>query len=421
MSVKLIGLNAENFKRLRVVHLEVRDGVTVVAGNNGAGKSSVLDALAAALGGGKQVPDQPIRKGAKKAQVVVETSTVKVTRTFTESGGTLKVEGKDGAQLKSPQQVLDALIGDLSFDPLGFARMKPAEQVAALKKAAGLEAQFADLDKERSEAEALRRDVGRERDRLNAVVKSMAVLDPDAKPVDTAQVLADLNTARTRVQENETGRKALAEVRKRVDDLSRRRADIMGEIAELHSELQDVSGKIDRGADWISTQGAAIEALIDPDVRGLEQKLADAGTINQRAQQAEQARKTKEEAGKAEKDYATLTRKLEDIAEDKETLLRSSKLPIKGLSFTDEALTLNGIPFSQASTSEQIRASVAVAMAQNPELKLMLVRDGSLLDGAAMTELAALAAEHGAQVIVERVGTDAGGMGVVIKDGEVAQ
>lgn len=411
-STKVIGLEAENFKRLRVVHLDVRDGVTVVAGQNAQGKSSVLDALAAALGGGKQIPAEPIRKGAKKAHVVVETSTVKITRTFTPSGSTLKVEAKDGTPLKSPQQVLDAMIGDLTFDPLEFARMKPADQVAALKKATGLD--FADLDAERVKVETMRRDIGRDRDRLAAVVKSMSVLEPDAKPVDTSEVLAQLQAARNKVQENEAGRKALAEVGRRVDDFLKRRAALL-------AEMEDLDLKITNGRQWMLSEGVKIQALIDPDVRGLEQKLADAGTINQRAAQAEQARKAKAELADAEKAYAGHTRRLEDIAEDKESRIRAAKLPVKGLSFTDEALTLNGVPFAQASTSEQIRAAVAIAMAQQPALKILMVREGSLLDDAAMRDLTAIAAEHGAQVLVERVGKSADGMGVVIEDGEVAQ
>lgn len=411
-STKVIGLEAENFKRLRVVHLDVRDGVTVVAGQNAQGKSSVLDALAAALGGRKQIPAEPIRKGAKKAHVVVETSTVKITRTFTPSGSTLKVEAKDGTPLKSPQQVLDAMIGDLTFDPLEFARMKPADQVAALKKATGLD--FEDLDAERVKVETMRRDIGRDRDRLAAVVKSMSVLEPDAKPVDTSEVLAQLQVARNKVQENEAGRKALAEVGRRVDDFLKRRAALL-------AEMEDLDLKITNGRQWMLSEGVKIQALIDPDVRGLEQKLADAGTINQRAAQAEQARKAKAELADAEKAYAGHTRRLEDIAEDKESRIRAAKLPVKGLSFTDEALTLNGVPFAQASTSEQIRAAVAIAMAQQPALKILMVREGSLLDDAAMRDLTAIAAEHGAQVLVERVGKSADGMGVVIEDGEVAQ
>lgn len=409
--VKVIGIEAENFKRLRVVHLDVRDGVTVIAGQNAQGKSSLLDALAAALGGGKQIPAQPIRKGAKKASVVVETSTVKVTRTFTEGGSSLKVEAKDGTALKSPQQVLDALIGDLTFDPLAFARMKPADQVAALKKATGLD--FSELDAERVKVETMRRDIGRDRDRLAAVVKSLQVLEPDAKTVDTSEVLEQLQAARAKVQEHDSARKALAAVGVRVDELLKRRA-------ALAAEIEEVDAKITKGRQWMLTEGVTISRLIDPDVAGLEQKLADAGIINQRALQAEQARKAKADLADAEKAYAGHTRRLEDIAEDKESLIRAAKLPVKGLSFTDEALTLNGVPFVQASTSEQIRAAVAIAMAQNPALKILMVREGSLLDDAAMQDLMTIAAEHGAQVLVERVGKSADGMGVVIQDGEVA-
>lgn len=411
-TVKIISLETENFKRLRAVRMHVNDGITVVAGQNAAGKSSVLDSIAAALGGGANIPDKPLRKGAKKGQIIVETDSITVRRTITETGSTLTVTAKDGTTLKSPQQILDAMVGDLTFDPFEFTRMKLADQIGALKRAAGVEEQFAKLDREKKEAEDKRRDAGRERDRLKAVVGSMQVLDKDAQPVDTGAVLEELGKARATVAENQKARDGLKKVQDTLAGLVTAREGFEREIASINE-------KIARGTAWLNENASKIGAEADPDVAGLERKLADAGQINQRAQQAEQYRKATAELEAATATYDAQQRVLDDITEDRESVLRASPLPVKGLTFTDDALLLNSIPFAQASTSEQIRASVGIAMAQKPTLRLMLVRDGSLLDDAAMKDLAALAAEHGAQVLVERVGNDAGGMGVVIVDGEV--
>ena len=89
----VLGLFAQNVKRLRVVNiLPAETGLVKVAGNNGAGKSSTLDAIVMALGGKDAQPDVPIRQGAARAKVVVDLGALRVTRTWTEKETYLTVE-----------------------------------------------------------------------------------------------------------------------------------------------------------------------------------------------------------------------------------------------------------------------------------------------------------------------------------------
>ena len=65
MSVKIAALEAENVKRIKAVALTPSPtGLTIVGGNNNQGKTSVLDALAWALGGEKFRPTAAVRDGA---------------------------------------------------------------------------------------------------------------------------------------------------------------------------------------------------------------------------------------------------------------------------------------------------------------------------------------------------------------------
>src|SRR6056297_1589726 len=116
--MRIVQLMAKNVKKLKAVRVEPdENGLTIIAGKNGAGKSSVLDSIAYALGGKALVPDEPIRKGEDKAEVTITLGESEpeydVTRTFTENGSYLKVENADGAQIKSPQSLLDNLLGKL--------------------------------------------------------------------------------------------------------------------------------------------------------------------------------------------------------------------------------------------------------------------------------------------------------------------
>lgn len=65
MSVKITALQAENVKRIKAVQIEpAPTGLTIVGGNNNQGKTSVLDAIAWALGGEKYRPNAAAREGA---------------------------------------------------------------------------------------------------------------------------------------------------------------------------------------------------------------------------------------------------------------------------------------------------------------------------------------------------------------------
>jgi hypothetical protein len=102
-----------------------------------------------------------------------------------------------------------------------------------------------------------------------------------------------------------------------------------------------------------------------------------------------------------------------------EERIRDAHLPLPGLAFDTEgdAVLYQGVPLSQASGAEQLRVGVSLAIAANPKLKVMLIRDGSLLDDNNLALLREMAEQSGHQIWIERVGND--GASVVLEDGEI--
>ena len=133
---RIIRLEIENFKRLHAIELDPPEGTVIIGGANAQGKSSTLDAIQAALCGGRSLPEDPIHHGERKAKIVVETEDLVVSRKFTAKGSTLEVRTKAGAKVRSPQGALDALTHALSFDPLAFCQMKAGEQRETLRELA---------------------------------------------------------------------------------------------------------------------------------------------------------------------------------------------------------------------------------------------------------------------------------------------
>ena len=137
---KLISLTAENFMRLGAVHIDFAGEHAVIGGKNKQGKTSCLMAIAALLGGAKHHPEDPIKHGAKKARLLLETTRLKVHLEFDKRGPRLKVSSIDGAKFEGgPQGMLNELWNPLSFDPSEFPRMSPKLQVETLRKLAGLD------------------------------------------------------------------------------------------------------------------------------------------------------------------------------------------------------------------------------------------------------------------------------------------
>ena len=62
--IKINQLEIENVKRIKAVKIEPSaSGLTIIGGDNNQGKTSVLDAIAWALGGDRYRPSQPVRNG----------------------------------------------------------------------------------------------------------------------------------------------------------------------------------------------------------------------------------------------------------------------------------------------------------------------------------------------------------------------
>ena len=125
-----------------------------------------------------------------------------------------------------------------------------------------------------------------------------------------------------------------------------------------------------------------------------------------------------EQHHKAILNTATITAAMESRTKQIANAMAEANMPIPGLSLTAGTVMLNGLPFDQASDAERLRASVAIAMAGNPQLRVIRIKDGSLLDDGGIQMIADLAKENDYQVWLERVDST-GKIGIVMEDGEV--
>ena len=434
-SVRIVELRAENVKRLRAISVRPDGAMVEITGRNGQGKSSILDAICYALGGKGVQCEKPIRDGESEASVVVDLGDIIVERTWNASGNTyLSVRNHEGAKYGSPQAILDRLTGSLTFDPLAFTRMSAKEQVATLKGVAGLD--FSDLDARRAGAYEDRTLANRELKSAEAELATIPLpVDgtPDAEVMIT-DLMDELRKAQATQAEIDRNKRDLEDVQSALTRYREMAATELGNIREriesLRLQLSQAAGELESKTDAVNhhveEQTARIELMRStstvhgtiPDIAEITARMQGVEATNQRVRAKLRYAATSKRVETLRAKSAGLTERIEELDQERKTALASAPLPVDGLAFEGETITLDGIPFAQLSSSEQLRVSVSMGISLNPRLKVMMVRDGSLLDSDGRKILAELAASSGYQIWLERA-TDGEAIGVVIEDGSV--
>lgn len=430
--MQVIELVAENYKKLRAVQVRPTGALVQISGKNGNGKSSLLDALWVVIRGAAVAPPEPIRQGAERAVIRANMGELTATRTFArkEDGGyttELRVENAEGVRLAKPQDVLNALCDVLAFDPLEFARLKAADQVEVLKRfVPGVDfAQLASADQKDYEA---RTDYNRAAKQAKAAADAIQVPEgTPEEPVDDAALVAQLAGAtehNSAIEKRRLNREKLANsiagmLRSAADD-RQEATDKRAQAAQLLEDaqaLEEQAAQVEANAATEQKRLDGAPPLPEPiDTKRLQGQITNARNANlfvtQRKQRDAHLRSASENQALAD----ACTQRMADRKLAREQAIADAKLPVQGLSFNDGQVFLNGVPFEQASDAERLLASCRIAMAQNPKLRVLRIRDGSLLDEDSRAALAKLLAAEDFQCWMEVVDSS-GQVGFVLEDG----
>jgi hypothetical protein len=425
--MKILSLSAANIKRISVVEIKPSGSMVEISGANGQGKTSVLDSIFWALAGTKNIQDQPIRKGEEKAVVKLDLGELKVTRRFTKSGSTITVENADGAKYPSPQAMLDALTGNLTFDPLEFMRMDRDKQFKTLRGMVKLDVDPEALDRQNKTDFDARTDLNREIKRIEGQLTGFNLpQDLPAVAIDTGAMVDKIASAGKVNGEIVLSREAFKRNKQQFTDGIAAAKDIAlnyrARAEELRKEamhLDSLAGSRELEAQELSVALANLKEPTDQEIDTavlqveLQQAQKTNDSIRRRTERDALAAQVK--AKQQESEVITGRMYLRD--KQKMDAISRAQMPVPGLGFGQQAVTYNGLPLDQASDAEQLRVSCAIAMAANPKLRVLRVRDGSLLDDKSMALLAEMAETHDYQVWCEML--KGGPAAIVMEDGHV--
>lgn len=395
---KIIQLNAENVKVLKAIEIKPNDNIVELTGKNGQGKSSVIDSIIMGIMGKKYQPEKPVREGEQEANITINMGNLIIKRKIkTDGTSSLKVETAEGASFSSPQAMLDELVSNISFDPLQFSNMKAKEQFEQLKKVVQI-----DFDFERNES--LRKGAYDDRTLTNRELKDLEIQEKNIiYPNDTPDQSLSISE--------------LLKELENIEKFNQEQNLLSNKEKELRVKLENLLQQVENTKKELNVLQKPQELK---NVLVLKDKIQNAEKINSNVSLKNKQKDLKDKIKSKNELSESLTKKIEEYDNNKKNAIESCKMPVEGLSFGDNVVLFKGIPLEQCSQAEKIKISTSIAMSNNndKQLKVVLIKDGSLLDEDNMGIITDMAKEKDYQVWIEKVDSS-GKIGIVIEDGEI--
>jgi len=334
--MKILKLTAENIKALKAVEIEPSGNVVVITGENGAGKSSVLDSIEYALYGGKSLPERPIRNGQQSARIELDLGTIVVERTFTKKGSYLTIRAEDDSKITSPQKLLDDICGEIAFDPLAFVNEPDAKKQRKIL----LDLIGVDLDANTQAIAGIkeqRRIINRDITAHKGALASFADPPPDLEIPDEELSVTNLAEDLVAAQRNN----------QELDAQERR-------MATCQKLIQQAQGDYEQSKAFCDTH-----SRIDEEVFKI--RIADSEQINRLVRENKARANVQSRLKTAQAMYKKQGGDVELLEQGKAELLQNAKMPVEGLSVDEDGVMFDGIPIAQIASSEKLKVGVGSA------------------------------------------------------------
>ena len=411
MSVKIAALEAENVKRIKAVALTPSPtGLTIVGGNNNQGKTSVLDALAWALGGEKFRPTAAVRDGALAPPhlKVILSNGVVVERKGKNSSLTVT----DPTGQRSGQQLLNAFVEPLALDLPRFMQASDKDKADTLLNIIGVGDALTGLDREIKALYDRRTVIGQiGAQKRHAAEELTEYPDAPSEPVSAIELIQQQQEILLHNADNQRKRMKLAQLEEQEKQLGRR-------VQELSQELEMVEHQLTAVQQDVQDATKTVAQLQDESTAELEQSIRNVEEINRQVSANLAKSKAQDEAERYAQEYTALTEQIKAKRTARMDLLNGADLPLTGLGVEYGSLTYNGKHWQDMSGSDQLRVATAIVRRLNPDCGFVLLDKLEQMDLATLAEFGSWLQAEGLQAIATRVSTG-GECQIIIEDGRV--
>lgn len=412
-SVKINRLEIENVKRIKAVKISpTENGLTIIGGNNNQGKTSVLDAIAWALGGEKYRPSRAQREGSAippNLHVVLSNGLV-VERKGKNSA--LKVTDPGGN--KGGQQLLNEFVEQLALDLPRFMEASGKEKAQTLLKIIGIGDRLAELDQKERDLYSTRTSVGQIAVKKEKFAEEQTFYpDVPREPVSPSGLIREQQEILARNGENQRKREQVKKYQSSVHFFRQ-------SVDSMRKQLETEERKLKEAEENLRIAQMDAEDLQDESTAELEESIANIEEINRKVRANLDKEKAEDDAREFRKQYESLTAEISSIRSEREKLLDRAELPLPELSVEDGELVYRGQKWDNMSGSDRLKVSTAIVRKLNPKCGFVLLDKLEQMDTGTLKEFGEWLEEEGLQAIATRVSTG-GECSIIIEDGYVAE
>ncbi|HBW13811.1 MAG TPA: chromosome segregation protein SMC [Proteiniclasticum sp.] len=396
MSLKINKLEIENVKRVKAVRIHpTENGLTIIGGDNNQGKTSVLDAIAWALGGNKYKPSEPQRKDSTlpPSLKLVMSNGLIVERKGKNSD--LKVTDPSGG--KAGQQLLDSFVSQFALDLPKFMESTSKEKANTLLQVIGVGQKLFEIEQREKELYNQRHAMGVVADQKVKYAKEQPYYtDAPKEPVSISDLIQQQQEILARNGENQKKRRNLEFIKSQADNIRQVILDLERKLQEAKAREADILSDMD-----IATKSAL--DLHDESTEELEKSIRNVEEINRKVRANLDKEKAEDDAKEYQEKYDKLSLELSKVRTEKSLLLENSNLPLPGLTVVEGELLYNGYMWDGMSGSDQLKVATAIVRKLNPDCGFVLLDKLEQMDVKTLKEFGAWLESEGLQAIATRV------------------
>lgn len=431
-------LELVNFQVIKEFNADFDGNVYFITGDNELGKSTVLKAIGALLTGNR---DAVLKNGESKgfAKMIVgddgEEYEVELKFTKANPRGTLSIKSKTTGMKSDNVSMLQKIFGYTDFDAVEFSRWSETaegrrKQIEVVKsllpeevrtRIAEIDTTVAGLKTERT---GVNRDLKTYKSISDAAGQGLTTQDLKtyAKPKDITELMKEQAENAQLIEKAKTVHSALEQRKKQLEEIPERLAAAKETyekaieeakkaierteklykeaIAQIESEKADYEARKANAEKWLANYEEN-----NPEKLDTSEQLRKAEEHNKKAAKVADYLSKKKQADDKKAEAEKMDSEIAELSAEREKLISSAKLPISGLSFSDDGLVLNDVPFvaGKVSDSQIMEVAAKLIIASNPTVKVFRIARGESLGEKRLQAIIDIAKKNGFQGFIEEV------------------
>lgn len=431
MGMTIKRLELRNFQAIKDFTADFSGYVYLIKGENEVGKSTILKSIVCLLTGER---DAVLRNGEKNgfAKMVIggdgKEYTVELRFTENDPRGTISIKAKDGMR-STNVSMLRTILNYRNFDAEEFARWsETAEgrrkqiQVVMGLMPPEIANRIKTIDAEVLQTKEARKSVNTnvkyKETELESIKAQLSDGDTETytEPIDLTVLMQESNKAAEQRAKAENVKMQMTSLESELANIPKERERLAADLERAKKAYEDAKAFYNRSIENVAAQeieikdkiGKAEQWLSEYDAQPKEdaaEKLAAAQNHNAKCQIVKMFHAKQNEVDAERTKADKLNADLDAYAKERAELVAAAKFPIDGLSFGEDGLTLNDVPFvvGKVSDSQIMEVAAKLVIASNPTVNIFRIGRGESLGAKRLQSIVNLAKENGFQGFIEQV------------------